>query len=281
MGRVAVFVDAGYLFAQGSVALAGAKQSRSHLEINVSAVVAELTIVATQKSGRELLRIYWYDGQRSTAAMSLDHSNVAAADFEKLRLGIMNSEGHQKGVDSLIVTDLIELARNHAIDDALLVSGDEDVRVGVQIAQNYGVRVHLLGIHPARGSQAVRLLQEADTCTEWDATVVRRFLVFHEPVTTTIADTTSVSFPASDLDGRILAGLEAFVLNLEPKVRSELTTYYQHGSSVPADIDGRLLATCRTHCGRFLNDSEKREVRKLFKARIQSSLQPASLKPEA
>ena len=52
------------------------------------------------------------------------------------------------------------------MSDALVVSGDEDVRVGVQVAQSYGVRVHLLGIVPARGSQSKQLLQESDTTAE-------------------------------------------------------------------------------------------------------------------
>ncbi len=34
MSRVAIFVDAGYLFAQGSVALTGITQPRSHVKIN-------------------------------------------------------------------------------------------------------------------------------------------------------------------------------------------------------------------------------------------------------
>ena len=72
----------------------------------------------------------------------------------KLRLGIVNLAGQQKGVDSLIVTDLVELARNHAITDAILLSGDEDLRIGVQIAQSFGVRVHLIRIEPTRGSQS-------------------------------------------------------------------------------------------------------------------------------
>ena len=37
----------------------------------------------------------------------------------------------------------------------------------MQIAQSFGVRVHLLGIEPSRGSQSLALLQEADTTTEW------------------------------------------------------------------------------------------------------------------
>src|SRR5580704_9640346 len=60
---------------------------------------------------------------------------------------------------------MIALARNRAISDAVLVSGDEDLRVGVQQAQEFGVRVHLVGIKPSRGSQSLFLLQEADTLT--------------------------------------------------------------------------------------------------------------------
>jgi uncharacterized LabA/DUF88 family protein len=43
---------------------------------------------------------------------------------------------------------LIELARNQAICDATVVTGDSDVRVAVQIAQSFGVRVHLIGLEP-------------------------------------------------------------------------------------------------------------------------------------
>ncbi len=82
-----------------------------------------------------------------------EQQDLADSDDVKLRLGVIAYTGRQKGVDSLIVTDLIELARNHAITDALLLSGDEDVRIGVQIAQTYGVRVHLLGVQPAADNQ--------------------------------------------------------------------------------------------------------------------------------
>jgi hypothetical protein len=105
-------------------------------------------------------------------------------DYIKLRLGFVTGGGQQKGVDSLIVTDLIDLARNRAITDAVMLSGDEDVRIGVQIAQSFGVRVHLVGIAPSRGSQSMQLLREADTTTEWDATTVAKFLSVKPPVTT-------------------------------------------------------------------------------------------------
>jgi hypothetical protein len=175
MERVAVFVDAGYLFAQGSAALTGTKQSRQYLALSIPDILAALGGVATPQTQLLLLRVYWYDGMRpgrpTPEQMALsDSANV------KVRLGQVNAAGEQKGVDALIVTDMIDLARNRAMADALLVSGDEDVRVGVVLAQQFGVRVHLLGIHPAWANQSRSLQQEADTTIEWDAAIVRRFL---------------------------------------------------------------------------------------------------------
>lgn len=154
LNRIAVFVDAGYLFAQGSVALTGSKKPRADLALDAPAVISEFrSLCAKKAAGCSLLRIYWYDGALG-ARLSSDQALLARLDDVKVRLGFINTSGQQKGVDSLIVTDLIELARQKAICDAMLLSGDEDVRVGVQIAQNYGVRLHLLGIHPTRGSQS-------------------------------------------------------------------------------------------------------------------------------
>jgi hypothetical protein len=74
------------------------------------------------------------------------------------------------------VIDLIDLARDRVISDAFILAGDEDLRVGVEVAQRYGVRVHLIGITPCRGNQSQLLRREADTTHEWDDTVVRSFL---------------------------------------------------------------------------------------------------------
>lgn len=88
----------------------------------------------------------------------------------------MNRFGEQKGVDSLIVTDMIELARNRAMADAILFSGDEDLRVGVQQAQEFGIRVHLLGIEPSRKNQSAYLIQETDSVHEWRREEIEKFL---------------------------------------------------------------------------------------------------------
>ena len=99
MTRAAIFVDAGYLFAQGSVALTGTKQPRTKLILNVTATIAELKAVhQTKTAGCELLRVYWYDGALGTRP-TLEQTTLAHTDNVKLRLGFINSLGQQKGVD--------------------------------------------------------------------------------------------------------------------------------------------------------------------------------------
>ena len=153
MDRVAVLVDAGYFFAQGSVALCGKKLACGEIVLDHRAVIAKLKTFAESQANLALLRIYWYDG--TAQGPTSQHITLAEQAGVKIRLGFVNSVGQQKGVDSLIVTDMITLARNRAVAECVLLSGDEDLRVGVQLAQEYGVRVHLLGIKPARGSQSL------------------------------------------------------------------------------------------------------------------------------
>ena len=147
MDRVAVFVDAGYLFAQGSKEMCGRKLLRGEISLDHQALIRALKDFAERISKLPLLRIYWYDG--TSQGPTSQHNTLADQADMKVRLGFVNSAGQQKGVDSLIVTDMISLARNRAMADCVLLSGDEDLRVGVQQAQEYGVRVHLL-LHVSR-----------------------------------------------------------------------------------------------------------------------------------
>ena len=54
----------------------------------------------------------------------------------KVRLGFVNSAEQQKGVDSLIVTDMISPARNRAMADCVLLSGDDTCRTEVVAHQS-------------------------------------------------------------------------------------------------------------------------------------------------
>lgn len=266
MSRVAVFVDAGYLFAQGAAALTGSKKPRSTLRLNETAVVAELRDVAAAKSeGASFLRVYWYDAPLSTGRLSAEHTALAFSDHVKLRLGFLNAVGQQKGVDSLIVTDLIELARNHAVTDAVLLAGDEDVRVGVQIAQTFGIRVHLLGIAPSRGSQSHFLLQEADTTAEWAAGTVARFLT-HVPVETpmeapvALATEPPVQILTADLDGVA----RRIVADLTKEQLEGLKAFWEANKGIPGDHDRPLLGKFRTALGRDLESAERARMRTAY-----------------
>ncbi len=62
MDRVAVFVDAGHLFAQGPKELCGVKLPRGSIGLDHTILRATLTEFVERLSCVPLLRIYCYDG---------------------------------------------------------------------------------------------------------------------------------------------------------------------------------------------------------------------------
>ena len=283
MNRCAVFVDAGYLFAQGSTALTGSKKARTALSLDTKSVVECLkTVVADRAPGSSLLRIYWYDGATSGSRPTTDQAAVASMDDVKLRLGFINSHGQQKGVDSLIVTDMIELARLKSIGDAILLSGDEDVRGGVQIAQNHGVRVHLLGIAPSRGSQSPQLMQEADTTTEWSAETVKSFLTVRESKDEVIKEAaekvahTSPPATSSSEAGHNFSIIEVavatFVDGLGKTDIDGIVAYWETDRGVPSELDRKMLPICGAALGGKLNTEEIRFMRATFQRTVKAKI---------
>ena len=202
-----------------------------------------VTTATSKADGAQLLRIYWYDGLLGTRP-SIEQEELARSDNVKVRLGT-ETAGQQKGVDSLIVTDLIELARNHAITDALLVSGDEDLRIGVQIAQSFGVRVHLLGIEPSRGNQSNLLRQEADTTGEWSKNDISKFLMDLDdkgdapqlPLVELVPD--AVAENVNDAIIRIVGEIVGAMDDSE--ILNAVETLAQSSQRIPYDYDRKLL----------------------------------------
>jgi hypothetical protein len=272
MDRVAAFIDAGYLFAQGSALITGRKRIRGDLTLDTAQVVGAIGAFAERVAQVPLLRIYWYDG--TSTGPTGQHITLAHMPGVKIRLGFVNRAGEQKGVDSLIVTDMINLARNRAMTDAVLLSGDEDTRVGVQQAQEFGVRVHLLGINPARGSQSIFLLQEADTTHEWFDADVRVFMAHTPrnvgdpaPSAPATLSAAGVSVDAS-LGSVALASAAAIARNsLEALVAG-----YRSGAKIPRELDARMLARARNAIGRDLDAKQKKELRATFIAECERRL---------
>jgi len=291
MKRHAIFVDAGYVFAQGSVCLLGHTSKGSRLKLDEVEIITQLKSLALGQSvDVQLLRVYWYDGARN--GPTLDHLTLANMQDVKLRLGSISSSGQQKEVDSLLVTDLIDLARNQSICDATVVTGDSDVRVAVQIAQSFGVRVHLIGLEPSRASQSLALRQEADTVHEITKADVSKFLTYPPlpqgpfdiaapatPINTAVAKVASLATIKTDASkggeaktlGQILeeAMQKTLVLASSQDI-SRLNAVLAASSPIPQEYDRRLLGTCRTLLGRDLTGDERRQMRSFFKRKIQN-----------
>ncbi len=80
----------------------------------------------------------------------------------------------QKGVDTLIVLDLVRLAQRRAYDTAFLIAGDRDLAEAVRVAQEEGRRVVLL--HPSGGGVATELRHLADEVRSLDETDLKLML---------------------------------------------------------------------------------------------------------
>jgi uncharacterized LabA/DUF88 family protein len=299
MKRTAVFVDAGYLYAQGSACLQGSKAKRESLKLDHLKFIKVLKVLAKAcQPSAELLRIYWYDG--TSRGPTQDHRTLADLDDLKLRLGFIHSVGQQKGVDSLLVTDLVELARNGAICDAILLGGDEDLRIGVQIAQSFGVRVHLIGIEPSRGSQSQQLRQESDTKREISGAQVKDFLstaipmvpppaivmappamsaAGAAPLLVSVDSSASqviasvATPPQSELETKLDQGIASILQTLDQSQMVWIEQALVDTLSVPAVYDRRVLAACRTALGRDLTMEEKKLMRVRFISRVRDLAQ--------
>lgn len=165
MNQFAWFVDAGYLYVAGGSLCLGIND-RSEIHIAFRTVTEMFSALGTGREPSERhLRSYWYDGARD-GIPTQTHDAIARQPGVKLRLGrtVLTKAGVvQKGVDSLIVRDLMRLSQNRAISTAYLLGGDDDLRQGVVEAQEMGVRVVLVGIEPfGEQNQATTLVREAD-----------------------------------------------------------------------------------------------------------------------
>jgi len=180
LARYAVMVDVGYIYAAAGELLL-ATSSRRDFRVDAVPLIDAISKHADELVRGELLRVYWYDAARDRVP-TIDQRVIAQLPMVKLRLGNLNARGQQKGVDAQIRADMEALARHHAITDAILVAGDEDMVPAVEAAQAYGVRVHLWGIEPPYGTnQAERLVWESDTVEILDSAFVRPYFTRQLP----------------------------------------------------------------------------------------------------
>lgn len=262
MDRVALFVDAGYLFAQGSRQLTGQAEPvpRKRISLDNEAACEFLRGVA-KDTGLDLLRIYWYDGVYAGELNQQQHGLSYCAGV-KVRVGVISGAGKQKGVDSLIVTDMITLSRNRAMVSAVLLAGDEDLRVGMQQSQEQGVQVHLLGW---TGSQSGLLRQEADSVREITLDELKRIMSIQSP--DAAATPPAATRVASGDPFLAVAESVADTLNPLDLMNTAAAAETNPHGFVSRELDRLLLASLCAAMGRaVLQDDERRNLRALFRA---------------
>ncbi len=160
MDRCALFVDAGYVLADGAMAVHGTRR-RESVSWDYAGLLQLFGGLAMERTRLPLLRCYWYEATvegRRTA----DHETLADLPGVKLRVAKARP-GRREGVESEIRRDLTTLAQHKAVSDVVVVSAEEDLAQVIADVQDMGLRVTLLHVDLEGSWAAPRSLrQECD-----------------------------------------------------------------------------------------------------------------------
>jgi hypothetical protein len=172
--RCALFVDAGYMLADGAMAVHGTRR-RESVSWDYEGLMQLLGNLARDRTGLPLLRCYWYEatveGRRSA-----EHEALADMPGIKLRLAKLRP-GRREGVETEIHRDLTVLASNHAVSDAVVVSAEEDLAQVLSDVQDLGMRVTIVHV-TVDGNWTISrsLRQECDDIMELTSAHLRPYV---------------------------------------------------------------------------------------------------------
>jgi uncharacterized LabA/DUF88 family protein len=277
--NLAIFVDAGYLYKQGALAAYGSALKRHEVSLEAKEFVDQLTrYVMGQFPDDELFRTYWYDGSKGGVA-SNEQLSVAALPYVKFRRGRINSAGQQKGVDTLIVRDLMVLSQERSIQRAVVLSGDEDLREGIEYAQDRGVRVAVLGIEASGGaSQSTELVREADQVLALPPEILQASLVrvvVAAPDATRLSTSSSGGSAASPPggvststhDSVVDAAREYAQVWTSAATESDVAALMAQQPGLPKELDSELLKSVVNKTGIYpLDEDQRKSARGAFRA---------------
>jgi hypothetical protein len=273
MDRFALFIDAGHLLAEGGSLCCNTK-SRGGISCNFSGLIEALAKLCENHCSLPMLRTYWYDGAKD-AIPTPEQLLIAQLPWTKLRLGRL-SGGKQKGVDSLIVRDLMTLARERAIATAFLLGGDEDLREGMLAAQEMGVAVNVLGIPTTLASlanQAETLIREADQHIMLPTALLARFLT---PRSVAAAQSTVppiASGQASLSSAAVVAAARDFAISWHAGGRQdEVASLIAGAPVIPKDLDVSLVRSIQGVVGASLQERDdlRKDARAAFWATVKA-----------
>jgi hypothetical protein len=132
-------------------------------------------------------------------------------------------------------------------------------------AQEFGVRVHLLGIcsHPNSGqkySQSQFLLQEADVTHLWTAKTVSEFLSHQARAFKPVPTAPKLKVDAAKAISEIA---KESADAIDPQLIPGLVGTYTSSKRIPPEVVGPLLGKARKVVG-FLTSDQKSQIRRSF-----------------
>jgi uncharacterized LabA/DUF88 family protein len=250
--RVCIFVDAGYFYDQGAIAISGRKHARTAIQFDPAAFFAEFSSFAERLTNGKVHRIYWYDGAKNMVPDDR-HIAIDSQPFVKLRLGRLTLDGGQKGVDTLMVRDLMVLSQERTLQQAVVLTGDDDLREGIEYAQDRGVLVYLVGIKDSDGltSQSEglsRIVDQVSTIEKSDLTSLKiGTITWNDSKSEVLA--TSQQEP-SEIPADVLAKrVGNAMIQQIPRERLESVLDVRAGM-LPADLDKKMFSLAWTEYGR-------------------------------
>ncbi len=174
MDRCALFVDAGYVLAEGALAVHGTR-NRDSVSWDYAGLLKLLGGLSRDRTGLPLLRCYWYDTV-TDGGRAAEHDTLADVPGVKLRLSKLRPN-RKEGVEAEIRRDLSSLARNRGVSDAVIVSAEEDLGPVIAEIQDLGLRVVLLHVSADDNWAVSRSLrQECDDIIDMSAGHLRPYV---------------------------------------------------------------------------------------------------------
>jgi uncharacterized LabA/DUF88 family protein len=226
--RCALFVDASYLLADGAMAVHGTRR-RESVSWDFGGLLQLLGNLARERTGLPLLRCYWYEatveGRRSP-----EHDALADLPGIKLRLSRIRP-GRREGVDTEIHRDLMTLARNGGVADAVVVSGDEDIAPVIADAQDYGVRVTVVHVAVDGNWTISRVLRhECDDLIEIGSAHLQPYVNLLAGMDTSVPPLSNGHSSSGGHSGGALTPLHSPAQHASPPPSTPITAHPQLGS---------------------------------------------------
>lgn len=306
MDRYAVLIDAGYLLSQG-VQILSNRQSKARKTISIRDPAGLVRMIVDKAAivldNTRLLRVYWYDGV--SGRPSDDQLALSELADVQLQQGIISRSGVQKGVDSRIMADLMELSNHRAICDAMVVTGDGDLVIAIEHAKMRGVRVAVMGVEDTvvgvAHNQSHEVVCVADRVVRIGKTELAPFLSYVaavDPAPVAVAAAAAKPPAATTAKKKLPAAKKAAIPKNQKAVIAaavaptpvnwlELVVRFIDSSAVAltADsisatgvirqaVDGQLLQTGSNAVGRTLTQTERDEMREHFRTQIAKRSSP-------